>query len=49
MADWINEQLAFYLSAVMPESAEAPGYVIAALIQAALIIQVPAVGALVFI
>lgn len=49
MADWINEQLAIYLSAVMPESAEAPGYVIAALIQAALIIQVPAVGALVFI
>lgn len=49
MADWINAFLDTYFSWLIPTAWETPGYVVTALIQVALIIQVPAVGALIFI
>ena len=49
MGEWINWFLDTCFFWLIPVSWEAPGYMLAALIQVALIIQVPAVGALVFI
>lgn len=49
MGESINRFLDAYASWLIPAEWEALGYVVAALIQAALIIHVPAVGALIFI
>jgi len=49
VGELINGLLDWGLFWVVPVSWEAPGYILAALIQAVLIIHVPAVGALIFI
>lgn len=49
MARWLNQFVDNWLFWLIPKSWEAPGYILAALIQCILLIHVIAVGALVFI
>ena len=49
MADWVNWLLDAYFSWIIPPAWDAPGYILAGLIQVVIILHVPAVGALIFI